>query len=68
MIRNEDGTFTIKEYKLSSKTKLSTGQNNSKKHVEKGEGDFEVRSDIPEWNVIKGDVIKVQSYSIETND
>ena len=68
LIRNKDGTYTIKEYKLTSKTKLSPGQNASKKNVEKGNQEFEVRSDIPEWNLKKGDKIKVTGYDIETND
>tara|TARA_Y100000815_G_scaffold275744_1_gene316716 strand:- start:35017 stop:35988 length:972 start_codon:yes stop_codon:yes gene_type:complete len=67
LIKNEDGTFTIIEYKLTSKTKLTTGQNNSKKHVEakNSNQEFEVRSDIPEWNLKAGDKIKVKEYKVE---
>lgn len=65
LIRNNDGTFTIKEYKLSKQTPYTTGQRKAKSHVENGNGNFEVRSDIPEWNLKKGDVIKIKDYQTE---
>ena len=65
LIKNSDGTYSIREYKLTNKTKLTKGQNRSKEHVENGSQDFEVRSDIKKWNLEKGDVIKVKDYKVE---
>lgn len=74
LIKNDDGTYTIIEYKLTSKTQLRPGQNASKKHVQ-GEGsnqEFEVRSKIGDtekgWSLQPGDKIKVKEYKIEVKE
>jgi RHS repeat-associated protein len=68
LIKNADGTFSIKEYKLTDETALSKGQKASKENIDSGNKQFEVRSDIPEWGVKKGDVIKVGKYEVETGN
>ena len=60
LISNNDGTYTIIETKRSASTPLSRGQNAAKKHVEKGNGIFEVRSD--KGGLRKEQQIKVKEY------
>jgi len=62
LIRNEDGTFYIVETKLRSSTNLSKGQRKAKKHIEEGNGMFELRTDIPDWNLSKYEKIKIDVF------
>lgn len=73
LIKNDDGTFTIMEYKLSKKTKLSTGQSVSQSHTlgKKKKGKvayFEARSDNKKLSIKKGDKIPVRDYKVETKE
>lgn len=62
LIKNDDGTFSIVETKRSSTTPLSKGQKAAQKHVDNGNGIFEVRSNRPEQGLSKGDKIRVKEY------
>lgn len=62
LIKNKDGTFSIKETKLSSTTKQSNGQNAAQTNVNRGNGAFEVRTNQPSQGLRKGDKIKVTEY------
>lgn len=62
LIKNEDGSYTIIETKLRDTTPLSPGQKAAKKHIGTEGGVFEVRSDINELNLKKGDIINVREY------
>lgn len=62
LIKNKDGTYTIVETKLSSKTKQSTGQNASQKNTNSGSGVFETRTNQPSQGIRKGDKIQVKEY------
>ena len=62
LIKKDDDTYKVVETKLSSKTKLSTGQNTTKNHVEKGNQMFEVRSNQPTQGLKKGDKIRVTEF------
>ena len=62
LIKNEDGTFSIVETKLSSTTSLSKGQKAARNHINNGNGIFEVRSNKPEQGLHKGDKIEVKEY------
>lgn len=63
LIKNSDGTYSIVETKLSSKTPLSKGQKAAQKHVNQGNGVFEVRSN--KGGLSKGDKIQVKEYRRE---
>ena len=63
LIKNSDGTYSIVETKLSSKTPLSKGQKAVQKHVNQGNGVFEVRSN--KGGLSKGDKIQVKEYRRE---
>ncbi len=65
LIRNSDGTYSIIETKLPSKTQLTKGQTRSHNHVGATGGYFEVRSNIKQWNIEKGTKIFVKDYKIE---
>lgn len=65
LIRNNDGTFSIIETKLTNKTRLSKGQSRANNHIGTTGGYFEVRSDIKQWNIGKGQQIFVRDYKIE---
>ncbi|MCK4707675.1 MAG: hypothetical protein KAU21_03580, partial [Gammaproteobacteria bacterium] len=43
LIKNDDGTYSIVETKLRSKTQQSVGQNAAEKQVKSGGGMFEIR-------------------------
>lgn len=58
--KDNDGHFIIGEAKLTDKTRLSKGQLSAKKHVEQGDGIFEVRSKIDEFGLQPGDKIYVK--------
>ena len=62
--QDKDGDFIIGEAKLTDKTRLFKGQKCAKKHVEDGDGMFEVRSEIKEFDLKPGDKIKVKKYEI----
>ena len=70
LIKNEDGTYTIIEVKLTNQTDLTPGQKaaydfiNPSGNPGRG-GIFEVRSDIDEFRLSKGDKIFVKEYKIE---
>lgn len=66
LIKYEDNTYEIVETKLSPDTKLSKGQQSAKEHVMNGDGMFEVRSEIPEFDLHPGEVIYVKKYTITT--
>lgn len=55
LIKNKDGSFTIVETKRSSTTPLTKGQKAAQKHVNSGNGIFEVRSNRPNQGLHKGD-------------
>jgi hypothetical protein len=63
LVRNEDGTFEIGEFKRSSTTTQSKGQNAAESHVKSGNGMFELRSNIPEWGLKKGKQIQVKEFT-----
>lgn len=44
LIKNEDGTYTVVETKLTPKSKLSTGQKAVRDEVRKGSGSFKIKS------------------------
>ncbi|MCM1491121.1 MAG: hypothetical protein NC095_09900, partial [Muribaculum sp.] len=44
LVKEKDGTTTVVEAKRSSTTRLSTGQEKAKRHIENGNKKFEVRS------------------------
>ena len=60
--RNQNGTFDAFEAKLTSKTRLSTGQGKAKKQIEKLNGKFEVRTEIKEFGISKGQIITIQNF------
>lgn len=62
LIKNNDGTFSIKETKRSSSTRQSKGQKATQRHVESGNGIFEVRTNQPSQGLRKGDKIQVKNY------
>ena len=69
LIKNDDGTFTIVEYKLTKQTQLSSGQKASQSHVGSKKGKpatFEARSDNKKLGIKKGQIIKVKEYKVET--
>ena len=63
LIKNKDGSFTIVETKRSSTTPLTKGQKAAQKHVNSGNGIFEVRSNRPNQGLHKGDKIRVKEYN-----
>jgi len=62
LVKNKDGTYTIVETKLSSKTRQSTGQKSSQKNTNNGSGVFETRTNQPSQGLRKGDKIQVKEY------
>ncbi len=62
LIDNGDETYTIVETKLRKTTKLSPGQEAAQIHVEKGNQIFEVRSNVNELGLKKGEEIVVTKY------
>jgi hypothetical protein len=62
LIKNEDGTYTIVETKLRSTTDYTKNQKKAKNHVNNGNKYFEIRSDVDELGLKKGDVIIVTDY------
>lgn len=64
LIRNGDGTYSIREIKLSPKSRLSKGQRAAQEHVNSINQTFEIRSKIKEWDLMPGDVIEIKDYQI----
>lgn len=63
LIKNEDGTYTVVETKLTNKSGLSTGQVEVQKHVKDGDGLMQVKSHKKDG--LKYDsVIKVSDYKV----
>ncbi|MEE9363951.1 MAG: 3-coathanger stack domain-containing protein [Cellulophaga sp.] len=67
LINNGDGTYTIIEYKLTTSSRLSTGQRAAKNYINKkySRKKFEIRSNIDKWKLKAGDEIKIREYKIE---
>ena len=64
LIRNNNGTYTVVETKLTPKSKPSRGQEMVHNQVEKGTGRMEVRSTIEEFNLSPGSIIEVSDYRL----
>ena len=64
LIRNEDGTYTVVETKLTPKSKPTKGQSETIKQVKNGSGEMEVRSTVESFELIPGSVIQVNDYQI----
>lgn len=62
LVKNNDGTFDVIEYKRTKNTQQSAGQKASQKNVTNGNKQFEVRSDVPSQGLKKGDIIQVRNY------
>ncbi len=63
LIKNDDGTFSIVETKLSSTTRQSSGQKAAQKNTTSGSGIFEIRNNQPSQGLKKGDKIQVRDYT-----
>ncbi|MDE5793772.1 MAG: RHS repeat-associated core domain-containing protein, partial [Muribaculaceae bacterium] len=66
ILKQNDNTFHIIEFKLTDTTPLTKGQKNAWEHVKNGNGMFEVRSTIDNLNLNPGDFVKVTDYKIIT--
>ncbi|MDE6480872.1 MAG: hypothetical protein K2L45_11465 [Muribaculaceae bacterium] len=66
ILKQNDNTFHIVEFKLTDTTPLTKGQKNAWEHVKNGNGIFEVRSTIDNLNLNPGDYVKVTDYKIIT--
>ena len=62
LIKHDDGTYTIVETKRTASTPLSKGQKEAKMNVEESFGIFEIRTNIPEQNLKKGEKINIIEY------
>ena len=64
LTKNSDGTYTITEIKLTSKTPLSKGQHAVRNHIGETGGFVEIRSNINQFGLKKNDIIYVKEYKI----
>ena len=46
-------------------SRLSKGQKAIKEHIELGNKEFEVRSEIPQFKIKKGDIIHISEYEVK---
>ena len=66
LIRKENENYKVVETKLRIGTsRLSKGQKAIKEHIELGNKEFEVRSEIPQFKIKKGDIIHISEYEVK---
>lgn len=62
IVKDKDGNYIIVETKLTNKTPLTKGQKAASDYIKSGGQQFEIRSDIPQFNLSKGQTIEVKDY------
>ncbi len=62
LIKDKDNTYIIGETKLTNRTSPTKGQRAANNHVGSDGGYFEVRTDVPEFGIKRGDKIFVKEY------
>lgn len=61
-MKNKDGSYTLIEIKLTSKTRYSKGQKEAIDQITGPIKKFEVRRDIPEFGITKGETITIENF------
>ena len=62
LVRNKDGSYTVREAKRTNKTRLTRGQQATQDHIGKHGGMFEIRKDIEPWNLQKNKHIFIKNF------